>query len=692
MYSRKKVSRLPSRRPSSLKRTSVTKRSKTSTKRSAVKPNQRKEKQRFSNVDWSSFRIWGVAIFFTLLWGVLLGRAYYVQIVKGPEYAQRAERQHTAFETIVGNRGTIMDRNGNILAHTVDAPSIAVNSVQVRDPQKTSDTLAEILNMPREKVYKTVTSGRRFAYIKRKVDYRVAQKVREAKLHGISLVSDTSRVYPYHTLAGQLIGFVGTDGIGLEGLEKSLDETLRGQEVKFTVQRDASGRRLRHNRPSDQELRGRDIVLSIDANIQYFAEESLQENIDKFDAKWGGCIVVDVPSGDILAWAQYPFFDPNKFNKYKLDQRRNRLATDALEQGSTIKSFVIAAALEEGLTTPDEMINCQKGRWRVGKNTIHDTKPYDFLPVKKILHVSSNIGIAKIGQMLGIDTYHDYLSRLGFGHKTDLPLAGESRGILHNPKRWQEIDLVTASFGQSISATMLQMAQAYHVLANDGVKKPLRLLLDDEESLYGVQEERIFSQKTMAEIRSMLRETVEEGGTGKRAHIPGLVIGGKTGTAQKAARGGYGAGRVASFVGMLPIEDPQYLILVLLDEPKVVQYGGIVATPIFKHVALNTMAYRGQLPDSDDPVVRRLTEKMQPTAPNNSLITSQTKVNLPPVNTTTVPHIVGFGVQKAVKALVEQGVVPTIIGSGSYVLEQSPSSGTTWAEERKCTIWIGDRL
>lgn len=693
MYKKKRVSGLPSRRPSSVKRASSTKRTSTVTRRQPTRSNQRKETKSSSGADWSRFRIWGVAVFFTLVWGALLGRAYYVQIVKGPDLALRGERQHTAFETVAGTRGTIMDRNGYILAHTVDAPSIAVNSVQVRNPRETADTLAKILRLSPEKVYNIVSSGKRFAYIARKVDYRVAQEVKEARLRGISLVSDTERVYPYNNLAGQLIGFVGMDGTGLEGLEKSLDETLRGQEVKFSVQRDAAGRRLRHNRPSEQDLRGRDVSLTIDANIQFFAEQSLQEHVDKFDAKWGGCIVVDVPSGDILAWAQYPFFDPNNFNKYTLDQRRNKLSMDALEQGSTIKSFVIAAALEENLATADEQINCQKGRWKVGKHIIHDTKPYDFLPVRKILHASSNIGVAKIGQKLGSETYHDYLSRLGFGQRTGLPLAGEAKGILHPVKRWQEIDLVTASFGQSFSATIVQMAQAYHVLANDGVKVPLRLLRDNEESFMTMPEERIYSTQTMNEIRSMLREVVEEGGTGKRARIPGLVVGGKTGTAQKAKRGGgYGSGRVGSFVGMLPIEDPQYLIVVLMDEPKAVQYGGIIATPVFKHVALNTMAYRGQLPDSDDPVVRQLSEKVNAQSPENLLVTAQTNQTALQPKNDKVPQVIGFGVQKAVEALVIQGVVPNIVGNGPYVVKQSPEAGSLWAEDRQCTIWMGENI
>ena len=279
------------------------------------------------------------------------------------------------------------------------------------------------------------------------------------------------------------------------------------------------------------------------------------------------------PNGDILAWAQYPFFDPNRANDFPQAVRRNRLSSDALEQGSTIKSFLIAAALEEKVVGTDTVINCEKGRWRLGKSFIHDTHSYAELTVEKILHVSSNIGAAKIGVALGAEKYRAYLQRLGFWEKTSLPLAGEARGILRPGNRWSEMDLAASSFGQSFSATLAQMAQAYLCLASDGLRKPLRLVLESpppagEEAGPSRPEkiainpfdpslsagpakkkpspDQIFSPETMRQVRAMLREVVEEeGGTGRQARIPGLVVGGKTGTAQKAAANGkYVEGRV----------------------------------------------------------------------------------------------------------------------------------------------------
>ena len=640
--------------------------------------------------------MWCVGSFFALLWLALWSRAFYLQVVMGPDLAEMASRQHKTTTTITGIRGNITDRNGNILAQTVDAPSISANPSQIKNPDTTAQTLATILGKPVGPIKSILTSNKKFAWIARKLDPNVAQQIKDAKLDGIFIVQDYVRSYPYKTLAGQLLGFTGSEDNGLEGLEKAHDETLRGLTIRQEVQRDATGRRLSIDSvESEVNLRGKDLRLTIDTNVQYFAEESLQSNVENFEAKWGGCIVVDVPSGDILAWAQYPFFDPNAFRSSTPAKWRDRLATDALEQGSTIKSFLIAAALEEQVVAPDTLINCEKGKWKVGKAIIHDTHPYSILPVEKILHVSSNIGVAKIGIKLGANKYYSYLTRLGFGSRTGLPLVGESSGILRPSNRWQEIDLAATSFGQSFSATMLQMAQAYHTLANGGMKKILRIVADAPPE----QEERIFSKATMAQLYSMLREVVEEpGGTGKQARIPGLVVGGKTGTAQKMdASKRYGAGRVGSFVGMLPIENPRYLILVLLDEPKKAQYGGIVATPVFRHVALNTMAYHGLLPDSEDPTVLEILQKKKPGTVATVAGSPATTAPRPAVRPNgasvagIVPTLVGLGTRTAIEELAEHGVMPSFVGSGTYVVRQVPEGGVRWDEERHCTLWLEEQ-
>lgn len=692
------------------------------------------------SLDWGRLRLWTVGIVFSLLWVVLWGRAYYLQIIMGPEYAAMAKRQHTAREVVRGVRGNILDRNGNVIARSVECASVWANPSNIRNKQETAVKLAAVLNKPVGRVLELLKDGKRFVWLQRKVDYHTAEKVRGLSLPGVYLDTEYERVYPYKHLAGQLLGFVNIDDKGIEGLEKSFDHDLIGRSVTQVVERDASGRRLMAQRGGSLvDLRGRDVRLTIDTQVQFFAEEALAENVSRFEARWGGCIVVDVPTGDILAWAQYPFFDPNNIQATPAADRRNRLSMDALEQGSTIKSFLIAAALEEQVVKTSTPVNCQKGKWKLNRFTLHDTHPYATLTVDKILHVSSNIGAAKIGLMLGAEKYRDYLFRLGFGKPTGLPLASEARGILRGAGKWAEIDLATASFGQSFSATLAQMAQAYLCLAGGGVQKSLRLVMDDsEECRVGVppmatgpvRGERIFSPRTMEDVRGMLREVVEEeGGTGKHARIPGMVVGGKTGTAQKAdASGKYGKGRVGSFVGMIPIEQPRYLICVLLDEPAKNQYGGVNAAPVFRHVALHTMAYHGLLPDTDDPLVRAVAQKeaerkavkagakkpraeaakvasgagnpqvRAAAAPAVPVASAVPVVSAPQRNKAvatapgTVPTVVGMGIRSAVEVFADQGIVPVIKGKGGFVVRQAPEAGSPWPENKKdCTLWLEER-
>lgn len=679
-----------------------------------VRRNEAKKNDATPSKDVSAKRIIGVGIFFTLIFLVLGYRAFTLQIIRGPELAEAARRQYITTEYVAGTRGNITDRNGNILARSVDSSSVWMNPGLIKEKERAAIELSSILGIPQKKMDSLLSQNRKFIWLSRKVDNTIATQIKEAKIYGVYIDHEDKRVYPYKTLVGQLLGFVDADGKGLEGIEKGLDNVLSGERVRQVVQRDAAGRRMMIRGTADtSDLRGQDVRLTIDANVQFFAEEALAEHVEQYSAKWGGCLVIDVSTGEILAWAQSPSFDPNAYGQYPPEIRRNRIAMDALEQGSTIKSFLVAAALEEKAVTPDTMINCENGRWKIGKEVIHDTHPYAELPVRSVLHVSSNIGAAKMGLMLGRTKYYNYLSSLGFGSRTDLPLPGQSKGILRKGSTWGEVDLASASFGQGFSATLLQMGQAYLTLAHDGVKIPIKLVIDKKEEatsgvLKNTPKQRLFSQESMKELRAMLRLVVEEdGGTGKRARIPGMEVGGKTGTAQKADKSGkYGAGRVGSFVGMVPIENPRYLICVLLDEPAKSQYGGVNSAPVFRSVALNTMAYHGLLPDSDDPLVRQIAEKQAERkrkkgslVPNNNSVAqleispidvgnSSTEEKLPVYAQDTVPTVVGMSLQKAVEIIASQGRVPNIVGTGAFVVSQSPKGGSKWGADNSFTIWL----
>ena len=704
---------------------------------------------RFSGLcDWGRARLWIVGVCFLLLGCGLWGRAYHLQINMGEKYSAMAKRQHTTKEVVQGVRGNILDRNGNYLARSVECSSVWASPNRMKDKDDVALKLSKVLGMPAGKLRATLQENKGFVWIKRKVDDRTAEAVKALGLEGVFMDAEYERIYPYAHLAGQLLGFVDIDDKGIEGLEKSLEQELAGRNVTQILERDAAGRRLMPlGAGAIGDLRGKDVRLTIDTRVQFIAEEALAESVREFGARWGGCLVVDVPTGDELAWAQAPFFNPNKISGVSAADRRNRLATDALEHGSTIKAFLVAAALEEKVVNPSTEIYCEKGRWKFKRFTLHDTHAYEKLPLEKILHVSSNIGAAKVGLMLGAKKYHGYLNRLGFGSSLDLPLPSETKGILRDYARWADIDLATAAFGQSFSATLAQVAQAYLVIAGDGEKRPMRLVIDDSKycrlgtpapgnppaeatasaSIFSSQAfastdterqmrgERVFSPETLRQVRAMLREVVEEdGGTGKRARIQGIEVGGKTGTAQKAdASGRYGRGRVGSFVGMFPIDNPRFLVCVLLDEPQKVQYGGVVAAPVFRKVAEETLAYHGLLPDVTE--VQAIEEKrlesrakgkkknvVQKTAPAKSAAPAVTQASLGAEKSAApapepriygpdeVPGVVGQGLRNAVEAFAERGVMPVIKGRGGIVTRQTPEPGSPWPEDssKACVLWL----
>ena len=680
---------------------------KPNTSRSAAK------KSFWANMDWSRARINVVVIGFCLIWGGLWCRAWYLQMIMGPRLADRANRQHTATELVTGRRGMIFDRNGQVLARSVEARSVYAKPREIQDFLSMANTLGPILGLEPQKLYDELSkTSRRFVWLRRKVDDYTAEAVRRANIPGIGLTKEYDRVYPFKHLAGQLLGFVGLDDKGLEGIERSLDSRLGSLPTRQVVQRDATGRRFYLHEEGRSEPRGEDITLTIDVQMQFIAEEAVARAARDFDAKWSGALVVDVPSGDILAWAQYPFFNPNNYRESSPVVYRNRLAADALEPGSTFKPFIMAAALEEKKIATTTPIDCENGRWETKKFTIRDTSRQGVLPAHKVLRYSSNIGMAKIGLELGAATTYRYLRALGFGEHAVVPVA-DSRGILRIPRDWSDVDIMSAAFGQSVSVTGLQMAQAYLTLLNDGVYKPLRLLRED-----GNVEERhprIFRAAVVEQVCKMMRDVVEEkDGTGKRARIEGVEVAGKTGTAQKADRraGSYGNKRLASFVGFLPADDPRYLIVVLVDEPTKNQYGGVVAAPVFREIAARSITYSGAIvptAEAEEKEEKKKTNRQRglklalPEAPYlaEAVVTPARHVTdgmqLPGHRSrasTKVPDVRGKSLRNAVELFARAGVVPELKGNGTKVVKQSPPAGSDWAEEGKNVryiLWLSEK-
>ena len=706
-----------------------------------AKPDNPKPVHVKSSRDWVRVRLVAVAVLFGVFWLLLWARAWDIQIIQASWLVERVNRQQQGSELITGYRGSILDRNGQILARSVEVRSVFVKPYEIVDVNEAVSALSQILNMPSKQVKTALSSNKSFVWLKRKVDDRTAALVQDAHIKGVDLATEFERVYPFKQLGGQLLGFVNIDDVGLEGLEKAFDQELMGHSSRVPVLRDAAGRSLYMGGTEDHsDLKGTDIELTIDTQIQYFTEEALAKAVTQYNGKWGGCLVVDVPTGEILAWAEYPFFNPNAYRSYKDPSAwRARLATDALEQGSTIKPLMVAAALSEKRIKPNSRYYCEQGLWKTKKYTIRDTHGRGWLEVPDIIRYSSNIGAAKIGLELGAPLYHSYLDKMGFGQRTGLPIIGESMGILRNPKQWAEVDLITASFGQSFSATALQMAEAYLCLASGGIKRPLKLVKGYHEE--EMQEVRVFSLEASVAVLSMLYGVVEEDGTGKRARIPGISVGGKTGTAQKAQAGGYGAGRVSSFIGIAPLENPRYLVITMIDEPQKSSYGGVVAAPVFRHVVSRTMAYRGELPDPEalaqDEVESTVTAALVKTiqtssnsalaleAENSVAETAEAAIPAPETlaaaqkmvatnlqsqgevgnNATTkvvlissgpgvVPDVVGRSVRGAVEDLMRLGLKPVIKGQGYTVVRQKPEPGVAVPENGsnvECVLWLTEQ-
>lgn len=662
-----------------------------------------------AGANWPIWRINIVIGIFCLLWVGLWLRAWHLQMIEGPRLADKARKQHTAVELVSGKRGLIYDRNGQALARSVEARSVYARPQELENLPETAAKLAAILDMPAQKLAGELSGSRKkFVWLKRKVDDATAEEIRKAGLAGIGLSREYDRYYPFKHMAGQLLGFVGMDDKGLEGLELALDNRLGAMPVRQIVQRDAMGRKFYLHEAGRSQPAGEDITLTLDMQVQFMAEEAVASAAKEFDARWSGALVVEIKSGDILAWAQYPFFNPNTYRGASPQIYRNRLAADALEPGSTFKPLVMAIALQEKKITPNTLINCEGGKWETRNFTIRDTSVQGILPASKVLRYSSNIGMAKIGLSLGASRLSRHLRELGFGDSVQVPVAN-SRGILRQPRDWGEVDIMAAAFGQSVSVTAVQMAQAYLTFLNNGVYKPLRLI--KEETNVEEMPHRVLNERAVADVMDMMRDVVEEkDGTGKRARVEGVEIAGKTGTAQKAdARAGvYGDKRLASFVGFFPAREPRYFILVLVDEPSGNPYGGVVAAPAFRTIAQRLLTYTGLLNEiravarNESAAKRKRGLRLakgpaEPWLAAPALAQAQAGMNLPghlAKAPDRVPDVTGKSVRNAVELFARAGIVPVLKGSGSRVVKQTPAPGAQWPAGEKggnYILWLSER-
>ncbi len=551
-----------------------------------------------------------VGVLFLAGLAVILGRAAYLQIIRGPGLSQKASGQYAKTIHTVGKRGTIYDTQMRELAVSVESLSLAANPRLIDNPQQTARALAPVLKMKTRKVRDRLEADRHFVWVKRQITPRQVKAVKAMQIAGLEFIPEHSRYYPNRGLAAQLIGFTGIDGTGLEGIEYQFNAELMGRQQIFTVLKDAFGRGF--ETPDDIVRRdsGNNVVLTIDRTIQHVAERSLQGAVTSRRARSGLAVVMAPATGDILALAHYPFFNPNNFRNFSREIRRNRAVTDAFEPGSTLKLFSVAAALESGCCTPHTIFYCENGRYRIGTNVVHDTDKHGWLSLQRIVKFSSNIGAVKIGETIGPEKLHRTLSDFGFGRNTGLRFPGETSGRLAPANRWTRFDVAAVSFGQGVSVSALQLTAAVAAIANGGVlMKPrvVRAITDARGRRVREFEpqaaSRVISPQTAAHISRMMELVIAEGGTGTQAGLEGYSAGGKTGTAQKiGASGTYAEDLyVSSFAGFAPLGNPRLAILVVLDEPREGYYGGVVAAPVFRQIAQEVLSYLNVQPGRRTP-------------------------------------------------------------------------------------------
>jgi cell division protein FtsI (penicillin-binding protein 3) len=650
--------------------------------------------------------------------GGIVSSAWRVQVEDGPEWREMAEKQRQRRLHIEPKRGTVYDRNGTPLAVSIEVPSVSADVVEMlrgvegKPAQEAAlrdwaARLAQTLSLDAAELYARLAARHRFVWIKRRVSGDEASAVRDladAKkqphpIHGLSIEGEGHRYYPGRELAGPVLGFVAPDGQGKDGIELSLDEDLRGKVEEVHGLRDRSGRLIFEGSNDSHALAGNDVVLSLDEGIQHVAERELDAAMRTYETKGGSLVVVDPSTGEILALASVPGYNPNDYTESEADSRRDRTVTDRFEPGSVMKPFMMAGALAAGTLKPTDQIDCEHGVYQIGGITIHDTHVSDLLSPTQVLAKSSNIGALKIGLGLGEPALYATYRRFGFGEPTGLPLPGEAAGVLRPRGRaWYDAETASASFGQGVSVTTMQLAMAMSAVANGGrLLEPVlvKRITDGRGGLVRDASVHVRHEAVPPAVAHMVAEMLtavtEEGGTAVEASIPGFRVAGKTSTAQKVdpATGKYSTEKyTAVFTGFVPVDRPKIVVSVVLDEPMIGRYGGDLAGPVFRRVAEASLRYLGVTPSAGAAKIasiRRQTDPAdatlslmkptqppaQPPPPAVGVVTGP-----PPPGSVRVPDTTGMAAHDAVTSIAKAGLVPQLEGWGRSV-RQSPPAGTT---------------
>ncbi|MBI2150155.1 MAG: transpeptidase family protein [Acidobacteria bacterium] len=537
------------------------------------------------------------------LWGAAIGtRLYFLHVVHSADYKHRAERQQQRKFEVSPRRGVIYDRKGNELAVSVKVDSVFAVPDDVRNPAAAAKKLSPLTGIPKDDLIEKLESGRSFVWIKRKVGAAEAAAIQKEKIPGIYFQKEDRRYYPKRDLAAHVLGYVSIDEEGQGGLEYRYNESVRGEAGRVLIMTDARGRSFNSVEQSVEP--GANLVTTIDQNIQYIVEKELKAAVQQMRPKGASAIAMDPKSGEILAMANYPSFNPNEHAKYRRDAWINRAVSHTYEPGSTFKIVTLTSALEEGLADPADVIDCQMGIINVFGRIVHDHKPFGLLTVTEIMQKSSDVGAIKLAMRLGDGRFADYIGRLGFGNLSNVDLPGEERGLAKPASRWTKSSVGSIAMGQEIGVTPLQIVRMISAVANGGilyrpyvvkrVEHPQNGVLGETES-HG---ERVISSETAAKVQNML-EVVVTDGTAVSGKLEGYTAAGKTGTAQKIDETGRYSktAHVASFAGYAPASNPVVSIIVVVDEPVYGQHHGSQVAPVFKRIAEQVLRYMSVPPD-----------------------------------------------------------------------------------------------
>ena len=667
----------------------------------------------------------------TSLWVLVVsGRLFYLTVSMRDTLQERAELQQQHTLKLDPRRGTIRDRNGHELATSVEVESVYAvpKAFSGASIEQAAMMLASCLSLPRDKIAARLNRDKSFSWLERKANPRTVDCVRDLNLASVGFVTESRRFYPKRGLASQVLGYVGIDNEGMSGVEYALEEEIRGEPGRRIIWTDAKNRRAA-SRVETRSRAGRSAYLTIDENLQFIAETELGAAIRESGSKSGIALVMRPRTGELLAMASFPSFNPNRYGDYPASHWRNRAVTDVYEPGSTFKIVVAAAALEENVTNEDERIDCGRGVIQVGSRVIRDSHYFDVLTFREVVEKSSNVGMIRIGQRLGKDRMEHYIHAFGFGAPSGVELPGESRGILRPAEGWGPPTLASISFGQEIGVTPLQMVTAANVVATSGYLMRPRLLLG-----FGTTDarlvtpftptpepvRRVVQEETARRLKELLVGAVERG-TGRRARIEGYRVAGKTGTAQKAVRGGYSkTDYIASFVGFAPADTPELTALVILDSPTG-NHSGSRAAAVFARIVKRSLRYLGVAPAAEPPlriakfwpqsrpiVGAREPGMVEPGADDRQRrqgfgaqrvggLGGRPGQPVQPVEASElmgmagrdgVPDVIGLPARDALARFVSHGVVPEIVGTGN-VLEQYPEPGTRVEPGTRARLYLG---